>query len=108
MQSADLFVLPTLFDALPTVIIEAMAVGLPIVASRTGGIPEMIRDEETGLLVEPANEDELVAACERLIRSPQLATRLGVAARDSVERNFDLHIQVQRLLNLYGLKGSAS
>lgn len=108
MQSADLFVLPTLYDALPTVIIEAMAAGLPIVASRTGGIPEMIQDEETGLLVEPANENELAAACERLIQCPHLAEKLGEAARHNVERNFDLNIQVQRLLAVYGLRGRAS
>ncbi len=108
MQSADLFVLPTLFDALPTVIIEAMAAGLPIVASRTGGIPEMIADEETGFLVEPGNEDDLVAACERIIQNPELADRLGHAARESVERHFDLKKQVERLIALYGLKGIAS
>jgi len=105
MQSADMFVLPTLFDALPTVIIEAMATGLPIIASRTGGIPEMIQDGENGLLVEPSNEDELIQACERLIRSPQLAARLGAAARERAERNFDLNVQVQRLVSVYGLRG---
>lgn len=108
MKSADLFVLPTLFDALPTVVIEAMAVGLPIVASRTGGIPEMIKDKETGLLVEPANEGELISACDHLIRHPHLASKLGDAARKSVERNFDLNVQVQRLLSLYELRDSVS
>jgi glycosyltransferase involved in cell wall biosynthesis len=107
MQSADLFVLPTLFDALPTVIIEAMAAGLPVVASRTGGIPEMITHEQTGILVEPANEEELIAACERLIRDPVLAGRLSKSARESVERNFDLNTQIERLLTLYGLKEAA-
>lgn len=108
MKQADLFVLPTLFDALPTVIIEAMAAGLPIVASRTGGIPEMITSEETGILVEPASEDELVSACERIILDHDLAKQLGRAARDSVERNFDLNVQVDRLLALYGIRGIAS
>ncbi|WP_175493868.1 glycosyltransferase family 4 protein [Microvirga guangxiensis] len=107
MQSADLFVLPTLIDALPTVIIEAMAAGLPVIASRTGGIPEMVDDGETGLLVEPANENDLISACERIIQSPKFAESLGRAARDSVERNFDLNTQVERLLVLYGLRKAA-
>lgn len=68
MQTADFFVLPSLWENLPVVLIEAMASGLPIVSTVAGGIPEMI-DEETGILVQPRDSSALSAALDRIIES---------------------------------------
>ena len=70
------------------VIVEAMAYGLPIVASRSGGIPDIIRDGENGLLVPERDVPGLADAVGRLIDDPDLATRLASAARDDVRHRF--------------------
>jgi glycosyltransferase involved in cell wall biosynthesis len=101
MQAADLFVLPTLTDALPTVIIEAMASGLPIIASAVGGIPHMIEDGVEGLLVTPGDPHELSGALAELSWNRQKRTALAQAARHRAERDFALDVQLARLAALY-------
>ena len=76
MQQADLFVLPSLWENLPCVILEAMATGLPIVATRTGGVPEVV-DERTGVLVEPGDARRLAGALAHML-----------AARHSFDRSY--------------------
>jgi glycosyltransferase involved in cell wall biosynthesis len=81
LAAADIFVLPSRSEAFPNAVLEAMAAGLPIVASGVGGIPELIDDNRTGLLV-PAGESEVLAdRIRRVMTEPALATRLGDAAR---------------------------
>lgn len=77
-------------DGLPTVILEAMALGTPCVASRVTGIPEAVRHEETGLLVEPGDPPALADAIESLLDAPDLRLRLAAAARRMVEEEFDV------------------
>jgi glycosyltransferase involved in cell wall biosynthesis len=77
-------------DGLPTVLLEAMARGLPVVSTRLIGIPELIRDGETGLLAPPEDPDGLGACLVRLRADSELAARLGRAARDSVAREHEL------------------
>ena len=101
LRAADVFVLPTLMDALPTVIMEAMAARLPIVASATGGIPEMIKDGHDGLLVPPGNVDALAKAMTQFFTQPDFAQSLATAGRQRVEENFFLPRQVERLATLY-------
>jgi glycosyltransferase involved in cell wall biosynthesis len=83
MLSAEwrVFVLPSLEEPLGVVIVEAMAAGLPIVATRAGGVLDLVRDEETALLVPPGDSAALAAAQIRLARDPALRERLGAAAR---------------------------
>lgn len=81
LQTADVFVLPSLSEARPRSIIEAMSLGLPVVASRVGGIPSLVVHGETGLLVPPADAGALAAALDRLIEAPDLRRRLGDAGR---------------------------
>ncbi len=82
---ADVFCLPSFAEGLPVVVLEAMAAGLPVVASRITGIPEAITDAEDGLLVTPARPDLLAEALARLARDPELRARLGGAARRRIE-----------------------
>jgi glycosyltransferase involved in cell wall biosynthesis len=95
-RQASVFVLPAAIppdgntDALPTVLLEAMASGCAIVSTRVAGIPEIVDHEENGLLVEPADVPALTAAIERLLADPQLRARFGVAARLKAESRFDV------------------
>jgi len=78
-------------------LMEAAATGLPLVASRLSGIPELVRHGETGLLVEPGDDTGLADALLRLAREPATAARLGRAARESMARDFDLNRNVASL-----------
>lgn len=101
LAMSDLFVLPTLGDVLPTVVAEAMAAGLPVVASNVGGLPEMVDDGRTGILVPPSDAGRLADACSRLLLEPQLAESMGRAGRDFVKERFDIRGQSARLGSLY-------
>jgi glycosyltransferase involved in cell wall biosynthesis len=81
LASADLLVLPSVYEEFGTVLVEAMQVGLPAVASRVGGIPEVVEDGVTGLLVPPGDPRSLAAAIDRVLGDPELAQRLGGSAR---------------------------
>ena len=63
---------------------EAMALGKPVIASRIGGLPEIVADGETGIVVTPEDSDELRAAIARLVADPALAARMGAAGQDRV------------------------
>lgn len=80
LHDADIFTLPSIYEGNPMTIIEAMGTGLPIVASRVGGIPDMISDGESGLLVEPEPQS-ICAGLTRLVEDAALRQRLGLAAR---------------------------
>jgi len=75
-RKADIFVLPSLSEGAPRVLWEAMAAGLPIVATRVGGVPEIIQDGETGLLVNPRSAQQLAASIQRMIEDEELRMRL--------------------------------
>lgn len=77
-------------EGIPVVLMEAMAAGLPVVASRLSGIPELVTDEVSGLLVPPGDDDALADALERLAGDPALRARLGAAGRETVLRDFDV------------------
>ena len=81
LSTADIFVLPSRSDARPRSIIEAMSLGIPVVASEVGGIPSLVLHEQTGLLVPAEDAGALAAALARLIQSPQLRERMGAAGR---------------------------
>jgi glycosyltransferase involved in cell wall biosynthesis len=87
LATADVFVLPSLSDARPRSIIEAMSLGIPVVASDVGGIPSLVAHGETGYLVPPGDAAGLAAALERLIGSEELRKRLGDGARAKAERD---------------------
>lgn len=96
MAAADVVCLPSRSEALPTVLLEAAAAGRPAVASRVGGIPEVVEDGRTGLLVASSNPGELAEALTVLLREPSRRGELGRAALEKARREFTLESQVRR------------
>ncbi len=101
LSASDIFVLPTLTEALPTVLAEAMACRLPIVASAVGGVPEMVQDGGSGILVQPMQPAELSSACNALLADPDLRSRMGEQGRELVNQKFSIDRQVVQLEKLY-------
>jgi glycosyltransferase involved in cell wall biosynthesis len=97
---ADIFCLPSFAEGVPVVLMEAMAAGLPVVATRVAGIPELIRDEQSGLLVSPGRPDLLFAALRRLVESASLRRRIGTAGRARVETEFEVRSCARQLATL--------
>ena len=96
-SEADIFCLPSFAEGVPVVLMEAMAAGLPVVATRVGGIPELVRDEETGLLVYPGRPDLLADALRRLMESGPLRRSLSEAGRSWVAAEFEIGRSARRL-----------
>jgi glycosyltransferase involved in cell wall biosynthesis len=96
----DVFTLSSTYEGLPIALIEAMALGRPCVATRVGGVPEVVRDAAQGVLVPPRNPDALAGELLRLLGDPALRARMGAAAR---ERAFDFDIRkaVGRMEQVY-------
>ncbi|MGA3221985.1 MAG: glycosyltransferase, partial [Acidimicrobiales bacterium] len=86
---ADVFCLPSFAEGLPVVLMEAMATGRPVVATRIMGVPELVEEGVSGLLVAPGSVDELAGALRRLAASPDLRESFGRAGRLKVEQAFD-------------------
>ena len=101
LEAADVFVLPSRSEAFPNGAIEAMAAGLPVVASGVGGLLDLIDDQQTGLLVRPDDPFALGDAIEGLILSPARAAALGAAARDEVSRRYSFDRMVRSFEDLY-------
>ncbi len=98
-NACDVFVLPSLYEPLGIVLLEAMACGKPVVASRVGGIPELV-DEKVGMLVEPKNPDALAKSILMLLSDADLAKKLGDAGRRRAE-HFDWQHVLKKTLKVY-------
>jgi glycosyltransferase involved in cell wall biosynthesis len=82
----DVFLFPSLMEGLPSVLLEAMATGMPVITTDTCGMPDVVEDDFNGLLVPPANSLAMEEAILRLARSAELRQRLGEAARETMKR----------------------
>ena len=94
---ADQLVLPSFAEGVPVVLMEAMASGLPVVATRVGGVGELVETGRSGWLVAPGDEQDLADRMATLMTDPQVRNRMGAAGRKTVEEAFDIHDEAQRL-----------
>jgi L-malate glycosyltransferase len=101
MQAADAFVCPTLAEAAGLVNIEAQACGLPVLASRVGGIPEYVSDGRTGVLFPPGDAEALARAVRLLLDDPLRFREMGRAARELAVERFSAPVRLNEYLNLY-------
>jgi L-malate glycosyltransferase len=101
LKTFDIFVMPSLTEGLGTSILDALACRRPVVASRVGGIPEVVDDGRTGLLVPPRDPESLAAALTHLLHDGGLASRLGLAGRLDVETRFTAERMVRDTVAVY-------
>jgi glycosyltransferase involved in cell wall biosynthesis/peptidoglycan/xylan/chitin deacetylase (PgdA/CDA1 family) len=101
LADADLFVLPSESEAFPNAIIEAMAAGLPVVATSVGGIPELVNEGVTGRLVPPGNAYAIADALIELLDAPERAASFGRAGRRTVEQAYSFDRMVEQFETLY-------
>lgn len=101
LQSMDVFVLPSLGEGISNTVLEAMATGLPVIATRVGGNPELVVDGENGLLVPVADDAALAAALGGLVKDAALRARMGAAALQRIAGHFDWNITVNAYMNAY-------
>lgn len=101
MRGLDIFVLPSINEGISNTILEAMASGLPVIATRVGGNGELVVDGETGVLVPPGQPSELAEAISAYLREPGRAVRHGREGRRRVERTFTQEVMVEKYLSLY-------
>lgn len=101
LASADLFVLPSRSEAFPNAVLEAMAAGVPVIASAVGGVVDLIEDGTTGLLVPPGDPDALRAAIERLVARPTLAASLGASGQRHVRDRYSFDRMVAGFEHLF-------
>jgi glycosyltransferase involved in cell wall biosynthesis len=101
LAAMDILALPSLHEGMPNVVLEAMAAGLPVVASHTGGVPEVVVHGETGWLVAAADPGALCNAIINLLNDPPRAHAMGKAGRQRVERLFNLANTISITETLY-------
>jgi glycosyltransferase involved in cell wall biosynthesis len=102
-HNADIFVYPSYSEGLPIAVLEAMACGLPIIASRVGGLPDIIQDGINGILVEPGKPDQLASALQKLANDHQLRISMGKEGYHHVSEKHDIRKHVSELVNIYNV-----
>ncbi len=102
LAALDIFVLPSHSEGVSLALLEAMAAGLPVIATAVGGLPEVVTDGENGLLIPPQDPEALAQALARLLADPDLAKKLGESARRHVVANFSLERLGREINEIYG------
>jgi colanic acid/amylovoran biosynthesis glycosyltransferase len=100
LRQADVFVMTSFAEGLPVVLMEAMAAGVPVVATRIAGIPELVCDGENGLLVPPGDAATAADAIRQLVESADLRNQFAAAGRQKVEREFDIEAEARWLVTI--------
>ncbi len=98
---ANIFVHPSYHEGMPMAVIEAMACGLPVIASKVGGLPDLIAEGVNGSLIDPGCPDQIANSIERLVSDPILCSSMGQRGYERVVRDFDIENRVQQLVTIY-------
>jgi glycosyltransferase involved in cell wall biosynthesis len=101
LQQSAVFVLPSFSEGLSNVLLEAMACGLPVVATRVGGTIDLVQDGFNGILIEPDNAGQLYQAMKKILQDKDLAKALGVQARKTAAEKFSLKSVTEQYVSLY-------
>ena len=101
LKASDIFALPSRREAFGLVNLEAMLIPLPIIASKVGGIPEIVKDGQTGILVEAENSEEFTKALKKLISSPESRNKMAIAGHKRILENFDAKIMAKNYEKAY-------
>jgi glycosyltransferase involved in cell wall biosynthesis/GT2 family glycosyltransferase len=101
LSALDIFLLTSLYEGLPLSILEAMAVGLPVVATSVSGTPEAVTEQHTGLLIPPEDSQAVASAVVRLVKDPESRRRMGANGRKLVHRRFDKSLMVGQVEHIY-------
>jgi glycosyltransferase involved in cell wall biosynthesis len=106
LHKSTIFVLPSVvtskgdMDGIPVALMEAMAAGLPVISTTVSGIPELIKNNYNGIVVEPGNPQQLAAAINELLSKPDKASEFSINARNTIENEFSIEIEAEKLYNL--------
>jgi glycosyltransferase involved in cell wall biosynthesis len=101
LEGSDLMVLPSHWEGFGLVLLEAMEAGIPVVGTRVGAIPEVVAEDETGLIVPPRDADALATALVRLLENPARAREMGQAGRSRLENVFPMERAIRAHEDLY-------
>ena len=101
LNSSDIFLLPSIAEALPVALMEALAVGLPVVATKVGSVHEIVSDNESGYLVDPGNFMSIANKLEQLIKSPDIWIKMGQIGHSHVEKYYNIEILNKKLTNIF-------
>jgi glycosyltransferase involved in cell wall biosynthesis len=100
-EAMDIFVLSSLREALPNVVLEALAMEVPLVATRVAGVPQVIEHDSNGLLIAPGNIDELSTSLAQLAVDPELRQRLRANGRRTVEDRYSFSVRMEKIKSIY-------
>lgn len=100
-QDLDVVVVPSLEESFGVTAVEGSACARPIIASRVGGLPEVVLDKKTGIMIESQNVDSLVKAMEYMLEHPEERERMGLAGREFVQKNYDFQDNVTQMEQVY-------
>ena len=100
-QAMDLFVLNSTREGLPNVLLEALALETPSIATRVGGVPDLIKPGRTGYLIEPQDDLELVQSIQRAISSPELGAEMAAAGRKNIVERFGFDARMKKIATIY-------
>ena len=101
LSALDIFLLTSLYEGLPLSVLEAMAIGLPVVATEVSGTPEAVKDQYNGLLIQPENSEAVAAAVTELIKNSAFRRRMGQNGLSLVNRQFDKNYMIKQVENFY-------
>jgi glycosyltransferase involved in cell wall biosynthesis len=100
-EAMDVYALASLREGLPNVVLEAMALEVPLVATRIAGVPRIVADGVNGLLIEPDDVDGLVRALRSLLEDQRLRARLARAGRETIEKSYSFAVRMQKIRAIY-------